>query len=43
MQVVFSVNLSLFYCVLGNFSMYTNTMVQNFLLVFWFLRLFHWH
>jgi len=43
MQVVLSATLSHLHWVLGKFHMSTDTVVQNVLLVFWFLPLFHWH
>jgi len=42
MQVPISGILSRLYCMLGNFHMPTVILVQNFLLVSWFLRLFLW-
>jgi len=41
--VELSATLSRLYCVLGDDHTSTNTLVQNFLLLFLFLRLFHWH
>jgi len=41
--VVLSATLSLLYCVRGGFNMFTDNLVQNYLLVFFFLPLFHWH
>jgi len=43
MQVVLNATISRLYCVLGDFHMSTDTLLQNFLLVFLFLLLFHWH
>jgi len=43
MQVVFSATLPCLYHVLGDFHWSTETLVQNLLLVFWLLPLFHWH
>jgi len=43
MQVILSATLSRLYRVLGDFHMSTDFLAQNFLLVFWFLPLFHWH
>jgi len=40
--VVLSATLSCLYCVLGDFHMSTDTLVQNVLLVFLFLPLLHW-
>jgi len=41
--VVLSATLSRLYRVLGDFLVSTDTLVQNVLLVFWFLPSFHWH
>jgi len=43
MQVVLSATLSRLNCMLGDLHMSTVTLVQNVLLVFYFLLLFHWH
>jgi len=42
-QLFLSATLSRLYCVLGDFHMSTDTLVQNVLLVFWFLPFFPWH
>jgi len=39
MQAVLSATLSRLYCVFGDFHVSTDTLMQNFLLVFWFLLL----
>jgi len=41
MQVVLSATLLHLYGVLGDFHLSTDSLVQNLLLVFWFLPLFH--
>jgi len=43
MQVVLSATLSRLYCVLGDFLMSTDTLVQNVLLVFDFYICSMWH
>jgi len=37
-----SATLSHLYCVLGDFHISTDNLVQNVSLVFWFLHLFYW-
>jgi len=41
--MVLSVSLSHKYRVLGDFHVFTDTLVQNLSFVFWFLPLIHWH
>jgi len=41
MKVVRSVTLSRLYCMLGDFHMFTDTLVKNVLLIFLFPPLFH--
>jgi len=43
MQVVLSATSSHLYRGVGDIHVSTDTLVQNFLLVFLFLPLFHWH
>jgi len=42
-QVVLSATLSRLYCVLGDFHVSIDTLVQNFSRAFWFVSLFYWH
>jgi len=44
MQVILLIaTLSRLHCMLRDFQMSPDTLVQNFLLIFSFLPLFHWH